>query len=224
MIGGYTFYCCRYLRSVEFREGSRLERIGQEAFYECRSLRHISFPDGLRHIESKCFFHNGLEEITIPSSITTLGDYAFCLCYDLKRMIFQSGSKLEQIGNDCFSSNGLEEFVAPPGLRRIGSGAFSSCSDMIRVVLNEGLEKIGDQCKGPYCTGAFGGIGVKEIMLPSTLKQIDQHAFASRDNLRTIYVESGCRADLSRLEIPQPVKVVHLSDLRLSRGSGRVSK
>lgn len=212
VIGGYTFYCCRYLRSVEFREGSRLERIGQEAFYECRSLRHINLPEGLRRIESECFFHNGLEEITIPSSITTLGDYAFCLCYDLKRMIFQSGSELEQIHNDCFSSNGLEEFVAPPGLRRIESGAFSSCCDMVRVVLNEGLEKIGDQCKGLHCSGAFGSIGVKEITLPSTLKQIDMHTFKDCDSLRTIYVRNDCKANLSQLIVPASAQVVRLSD------------
>ena len=127
-------------------------------------------------------------------------------------MIFQNGSKLKQIGDSCFSSNGLEEFVVPPRLRRIESGAFSSCEKLKRVVLNEGLEKIGDQCKGPYCSGAFGGIGVKEITLPSTLKQIDMHTFKDCDSLRTIYVRNGCRADLSQLIVPASAQVVRLSD------------
>ena len=83
---------------------------------------------------------------------------------------------------------------------------------MIRVVLNEGLEKIGDQCKGLHCSGAFGGIGVKEITLPSTLKQIDQHTFKNCKSLKTIYVWNGCKADISRLLISESAQVVRLSD------------
>ena len=83
---------------------------------------------------------------------------------------------------------------------------------MMRAVLNEGLEKIGDQCKGLHCSGAFGSIGVKEITLPSTLKQIDMHTFKDCDSLRTIYVRNDCKANLSQLIVPASAQVVRLSD------------
>ena len=130
----------------------------------------------------------------------------------MKRVIFQNGSKLEQIGNGCFYHSWLEEFVAPPGLRKIGEGAFRACENLRRVVLNEGLEKIGIQCKSHYCIGAFGSSKIEEITLPSTLREIDVLTFECCDSLRTIYVRNGCRADLSQLIVPASAQVVRLSD------------
>ena len=189
-----------------------MERIGREAFYECRSFRHINLPEGLRRIESECFFNNGLEKIAIPSSVTALEDQAFTHCHRLKKVAFQSDSRLEQIGDGCFFSSGLEEFVAPPGLKKIGEGAFCSCENLRRVVLNEGLEKIGIQCKCHYCIGAFDSSKIEEVTLPSTLREIDVLTFERCKSLRTIYVRNGCRADLSQLIVPASAQVVRLSD------------
>ena len=51
---------------------------------------------------------------------------------------------------------------------------------------------------GWYC---FNNSGLKEIPLPKSLKKIDDRTFSDCKNLRTIYVEDGCKADLSDLEI-----------------------
>ena len=183
-------------------------------FYECANLRSISLPEGLRRIESCCFFESGLEEITIPSSVTALEDHAFTHCHRLKRVVFQSDSELEQISDSCFFYCGLKKFIAPPGLKKIGGRAFYACESLRRVVLNEGLEVLKDHCGSDPCAclGVFQDSGIEEIALPSTLWQIGYYVVFHCDSLRTIYMKRGCKADLSRLLLPESAQIVRIPD------------
>ena len=83
-----AFKDCEKLSRVEFCEGSRLERIEKYAFYCCSSLRSICLPEGLKCIGERCFFRSGVEEITIPSSVTTIEGEAFLECEHLSRVTF----------------------------------------------------------------------------------------------------------------------------------------
>ena len=165
---------------MEFREGSRLEKIGAYCFAGC-----------------------DLKEVAIPRSVVEIGEYAFVACKSLRRVTFQEGSKLQKIGGHCFSSGGLEEFVAPPGLKVIENGAFYMCDSLKRAVLNEGLEKLPSHQKGFCYYGVFDCSGIEEITLPSTLGLIGGITFDYCRRLQAIYVASGCQADLSELRIPK---------------------
>ena len=70
-------------------------------------------------------------------------------------------------------------------------------------MLNEGLETLSDYYSGEV----FEESGIEEITLPSTLKEIDRYTF-SGCSLRTIYVKSGCQADLSELDLPSSVEII----------------
>ena len=104
----------------------------------------------------------------------------------------------------CFYNSGLEEFVAPQGLKKICGAAFCGCKSLKRVVLNEGLKTLSDD----DFSGVFEKSGIEEIRLPSTLKKIDRCTFSKCNSFRTIYVRNGCRANLSRLDLPSSVKIV----------------
>ena len=71
-------------------------------------------------------------------------------------------------------------------------------------MLNEGLETLSDYCS----SGVFGNSGLEEITLPRTLKKIDRHTFLGCSSLGTIYVKSGCQADLSELDLPSSVEII----------------
>lgn len=77
LIGYGTFYGCDQLKCVEFQKGSRLWAIGTCAFNNCVSLKGICLPEGLEFIGGWCFFRTGLEEIAIPSSVTTIDACVF---------------------------------------------------------------------------------------------------------------------------------------------------
>ena len=55
-------------------------------------------------------------------------------------------------------------------------------------MLNDGLETLSDR----YSVEVFENSKIEEITLPSTLRKIDSNAFKQCENLRTIYVKSGC--------------------------------
>ena len=139
-----------------------------------------------------------------------IGDHVFECCKCLTRVKFQVGSRLQTIGFRCFANSGLEEFVAPSKLREIGPEAFWECTWLKRVTLNEGLEVMADKGKFGDIYGVFEHSGIKAITLPSTLKEIGRLAFSECPNLKTIYVKSGCQADLSELCMFTSVKIVRL--------------
>ena len=208
MIGDKTFYACKKLRRVKFREGCALREIGEAAFHSCRSLRNVRLLESIEHLGERCFSESGVEVVTIPSSFTALDPYAFYSCYRLKKVVFRDGSKLRKICDNCFEYSGLDEFIAPPGLKEIHCGAFYGCKKLKRVVLNEGLEAI----SGGIIFGVFESSGIEEITLPSTLKQIDLRTFINCDSLQTIYVKSGCEADLSHIHRPESTQIIYLPD------------
>ena len=60
--------------------------------------------DGVEYVvtafEDRCFYHCGLTSITIPSSVTSLGDYCFYNCSGLTSITIPSS--VTSLGEDCF--------------------------------------------------------------------------------------------------------------------------
>ncbi len=76
--------------------------LGEYAFYGCSGLGGVTLGEGLTAIPAHAFDSCGLKEITIPSTVTEIGDYAFA--------------------NNGFADAG--ELVLPEGLTKIGEYAF----------------------------------------------------------------------------------------------------
>ena len=77
-------------------------------------------------------------------------------------------------------------------------------------MLNEGLEALKDGYNAVrrYYYGIFQYCDFEEITLPSTLNEIGAKTLSRCDDLRAIYVKSGCQADLSQLEKPSSAQIV----------------
>ena len=146
-----------------------------------------------------------LEEIVLPNSIISIGDYVFWYCLNLKALEipknvssigwrFINGqndiSKLSVAeGNQTFSSPegsnvlmqgtkmifGLNSAKVPAGTTIIGSEAFYNCIGLGDVILPEGVTTI----EG----GAFAWSGLTSIKMPSTLTTIENDAFADCSGL-----------------------------------------
>ena len=126
-IGVQAFRCCSSLEEVILPEG--LESIGNYAFAECtsvkkvhipktvthwgmfaftanKSLLSLTFEDGIQTIGSMADFSGAsmLESVTIPSSVTAIGDSVFADCAALKTVTFL-GDAPENIGFEVFGKN-----------------------------------------------------------------------------------------------------------------------
>ena len=71
------------------------------------------------------------QKVTIPATVTEIGDYAFLNSSGLKQIAFESGSQLKRVGNSAFSGcSGLTSAALPSSVEEIGSMAFADCSSL----------------------------------------------------------------------------------------------
>ncbi len=132
-------------------DGSVTE-IGERAFKDCAALTDITIPNSVTKIGNYAFANTGLTEITLPSSLTATAtsnmDSAFLNCTSLKNVIIEEGVKV--IGQFMFSGcSKLTQIVCPDSLTSIGYSAFMDCSSLSKITLGKNLSFIG--------SGAFDG-------------------------------------------------------------------
>ena len=140
--------------SVRVKEG--VQKIGDGAFYKCTLLKSI----------------------TLPSTVTEIGDYAFRDCRNLRRVELNEG--LQKIGYRAFPNcTTLESITLPSSVIEIGNSAFCYCSNLREVSFNDGLQKIGDRA-------FYNCTTLESITLRSTLVQIGKEAFRECSNLRRV--------------------------------------
>ncbi len=139
-------------------------------------------PAGTTAIAASAFQDASLSGITLPASVTFLGDGAFSGCSNLG--VFDIPEGVTEVGNSLLSGCERLTFVTiPASVNRIGPFAFQGCVRLgPGLLLPEGLTRIDYQ--------AFAGCrSLRYLNLPAGMQSIESEAFA------------GCR-QLERLEIP----------------------
>ena len=69
------------------------EVICDSAFENCDNLQQITIPNSVTHIGDCAFKHCNLRQITIPNSVTNIGDGAFRSCYNLQQITIPCGAR-----------------------------------------------------------------------------------------------------------------------------------
>ena len=83
--------------------------------------------------------------LTIPDSITSIGDGAFANVTELRKVIIPGSVK--KIGATAFSkATNLEEVVILDGVEEIGAKAFWVCTNLENVTLPDSIVSIGSLC------------------------------------------------------------------------------
>ena len=106
-----VFYGCTELTAVRWEEGCVIEKIGGYAFRGCTSLTQITIPPSVTKLGNQAFRGSGLKSVTIPGTVKTLGAEVFAECPDLKTAVFEKGDELY----DADVGDGL--FIACPECR-----------------------------------------------------------------------------------------------------------
>ena len=153
------------------------------AFSSRKEIKAIIIPSGFTEIASSDFAYiQGLEYVSLPKSIETIGSDAF---RETSLRIFMMPPNVTSVGNGALQSCGeLEEVYLPDAITRIGTYMFYLSSNLEAVTLPENLTSIGD--------GAFQLIsGLITITIPSRVETIGQNAFASCISLREMHFKSA---------------------------------
>ena len=83
------------------------------------ALREVTLPDTLTAIGEYSFAHTGLSHVDIPSSVADIRDRAFFHCSQLRTIALSDG--LMTIGDSAFADSGLESIYIPASIEQLGT-------------------------------------------------------------------------------------------------------
>ncbi len=206
-IGSNAFKSCTALTEIHFSEQKNLKTIGMSAFENCISLVNIDLPDGLESVSSSCFYEaEALETVTIPDSVTAVGDLAFArtklytdqylaedlLIYADKWVIGYNRNRSEElkninsstfkegtigIANQVFHSNSnINTVTTPTSLKYIDKYAFNGCTNLWKFTTSENSLKT-------IGDNAFANCNLTNVQFGSGLEEIGAYAFMSNTQL-----------------------------------------
>ena len=184
-IGTYAFGNCTNLTRIEIP--SSVTSIGTYAFSWCVSLNSINVDKSNQEYSSEdgILFDKGKtklitypagkkeKEYNIPSSVTSIGVYAFDNCTSLTRI--EIPSSVTSIGREAFEKcERLTSIEIPSSVTSIGWNAFAYCTSLTDIEIQSiGAFKYNYVFYGAKLTMevATGSKNVQEIELPDIIKR-----------------------------------------------------
>ena len=99
----------RSLKSVNIP--AKVKTIERQAFYGC-GLTDLVIPEGVQTIGSHAFFNNSLKNLTLPSTITSIGESAFRYNKNLQSITCNAATP-PTLGDDAFYGCNIQEVKVP---------------------------------------------------------------------------------------------------------------
>ena len=235
-IGDYAFSDCDSLTSVTI--GDRVTSIGwgafsgYRAFFRCGRLTAInvgelnpafSSVDGVLYDKNQTTVlqcPGGYQgDFEIPTSVTSIGDYAFYGCESLTSVTI--GDSVTSIGWVAFSGcSGLTSVTIPDSVTSIGGYAFQYCINLTAINVGElnpsyssvdGVLYDKNQTTVIQCPGGYQG----DFEIPASVTSIGDDAFYGCESLTSVTIGdsvtsigddafSGC-SGLTSVTIPDSV-------------------
>ena len=195
--------------------------LNDEDFITIRSMTNLKDLDlsevNLPILFEKVFHENKkIEKIILPSTLTTIGQYAFYDCTSLQTVTFEKGSRLKTIEESAFEDcTALTSIEIPASVERIEDRAFKGCSKLATVTFEKGLQlKTIENSTFEDCTA------LTSIEIPASVEMIGQYAFNDCTSLHTVTFEKGSKlktigsdvflncTSLTMIEIPASVETI----------------
>lgn len=140
------------------------------AFEGCTGLTAVTIPNTITTIGDSAFDGcTGLKTVVIPDSVTKIDNIAFEGCTGLTSVTLSKN--LTTLGEGAFKGcTGLKTIVIPDSVTKIESNAFNGCSGLTSVTFSQKLTSIGSNAFA-NCTG------LKTVVIPNTVTTIGEAAF-----------------------------------------------
>lgn len=170
------------------------------AFEHNQSLTSVTIPNSVTNIGNNAFRGcTRLASVTMPNSVTSIGDYAFQGCTSLTSVTIPNS--VTNLGNAAFSS--CTELTSVTILGNVmnnyyplSGSLFSECQNLRTITLGNNMTKIGDFM-------FHGGlVRLKTITIGRGVTSIGGYAFSNCSGLTDVYYQSDiaawCAIDFNR--------------------------
>ncbi len=202
-VAGLGISASKKLESVTFSSG--IKKIESSAFKNYQKLSKVVFSgSSIQTIEAGAFEGcAALTSISLPSTVTTLGEGVFMNCTGLTgvRMV----CKVKTIpSRTFFGCTALNSVTLPNYATEIGDNVFVGCTALTSVSLPDTLKSIGANtfsgCTSlisPTFPGSLTDIGafaykdcktISNVFIPNTVKSIGEGAFSGCSTLEAAYL------------------------------------
>jgi hypothetical protein len=151
--------------------------------FESSGITSVSIPNTVTSIGEYAFDDCiGLTSITIPNSVTDMGDGVFYGCSGLTSITLSTS--ITEINAYTFSGcKNLTSINLPNSLTNVGTSAFESCEVLTSVSFPNSVTSLGDYM-------FYGCFGLESVDLPDSLENIAEGLFYSCSSMTSIEIPS----------------------------------
>ena len=165
----------RYDANPLYEEGGKLYLNGNE-------LTELTIPSDITEIKDYAFYNcRSLTSVTIPDSVTSIGYAAFEICSSLTSVTI--GNSVTSIGGSAFSGcSSLTSVTIPNSVTSIGKSAFSGCTGELTVNCNI------PNASSSYEYGVFYNSKFTKVSIGNSVTSIGDYAFYECSSLTSVII------------------------------------
>lgn len=177
----YAFEACTGLETIHYYPVD-CQTVYSGIWRNCgNGTKTLDIKNCVQSIPNNAFYNlQGLGSVTIPSSVTSIGELAFADC-DLTSVTI--GSNVKTIGSNAFASSGLTS-VDLNNVETLGNAAFYDCANLATVTIRNSQQTISEGCF-ENCTS------LNNVSIPSGTRTIGKEAFKGCTGLTTLTFDPG---------------------------------
>lgn len=152
--------------------------------FQTSDITSVTIPNSVTTIGEYAFLRCGsLSSVTIGNSVTTIGDRAFEECFSLPSVTIPNS--VTTIGEYAFAlCTGLSSITIPNSVTSIGEAAFTSCQGLLSVTISESVTSIENFM--------FNGCSsLSSVTIPNSVTSIGECAFSFCQNLSSITIPNS---------------------------------